>query len=62
VYLWLARRYEGEGIFVDEMEARAELQACCDKIEAQLALDPMVDFAKRPKGRPRASSKRRSNK
>ena len=57
--MWLARRYEGEGIFVDETEAREELQVCCDKIEAQLALDPMVDFTKRPKGQRRAGSRKK---
>lgn len=59
MYLWLARRYEGEGIFVDETEVREELQACCDKIEAQLTLDPMIDFTKRPKGHRRAGSGKR---
>ena len=47
--MWLARRYEGEGIFVDEPEAREEFQACCGKIETQLNTDPMHDFTKRPK-------------
>ena len=57
VYLWLARRYESEGVFVDEAEAREEMQACCLQIESQLSLNPLLSFHKPSK--PSQPSKRR---